>query len=528
MTAARGPVIIGAGINGLVTACAMARAGMKPLVVEKRSLVGGCSVTEEVHPGFQAPILSHGSTLAPALAQDLGLVRHGLEALRPDVRVLALSPGGGPPVTLYDDPARTAAELARAWPADAARYAEFAACFDRIGRFLRPILSMTPPSVDAPTLPETWRLLKLGKGFRSLGRKNGYRLLRWGPMAVADLAAEWFESDLLRAVVAARGIHGAAAGPWSAGTSLPLLFQAATDGQAIWPSATYKGGPGALTRSLADAARQAGAEIRTGARVARIVTKGGRVSTIVLDSGDEIAVDAVISSADPRSTFLGMIDPADLEPDFAHKIRNYRCAGTAAKLNYALAGLPDFAGLPADGARALAGRIHIGPGIDYLERAFDASKYGGFSESPWLDVTLPTIADPSLAPSGAHVMSVHVQFAPYRLRGTDWAAQGAALAGAVEKTLSEYAPNLGSLIVARQVITPADLEAVCGLTGGHILHGEMSLDQLFTMRPLLGWSQHRTPIAGLYLCGAGTHPGGGVPGQSGANAAREIFKDLKR
>jgi phytoene dehydrogenase-like protein len=286
-----------------------------------------------------------------------------------------------------------------------------------------------------------------------------------------------------------------------------------------------KGGPGALTRAMADAAREAGAEIRTGADVARVIVRDGRAAAVVLSDGTEIPATAVISNADPRRTFLQLIDPIDLDPGFLAKVHNYRCVGASAKINLALNGLPPFQGVTNPGD--LRGRIHIGPSVDYLERAFDASKYGAISPEPYLDVTVPTVQDPALAPPGRHVMSVYVQFAPYKLAGRDWTAGRELLFGHVMRALERYAPGLEALVEHRQVITPVDLEEKYGLTGGHILHGEPSLDQLFTMRPILGWAQYRTPIAGLYLCGSGTHPGGGITAGSGRNAAREIVKDLK-
>lgn len=522
MSAQEQVVIVGGGHNGLVVASLLARAGLRPLVVERREVLGGRAVTEEIHPGFRCPTLLHtAGPFSPELISSLGLAAHGLTAIESEVRLHALSLTG-PAITIFQDPARTAHELARDFPNDGARYPAFAETFAKIGRMLRPVLAMTPPAIATPRLPEAWQLLRLGKSFRDLGKKDAYRLLRWGPMAVADLAAEWFATDLLRAVVAARGIHCAFAGPWSAGSSLGVLLQAAHDGNAIAPAATYRGGPGALSEALASAARAAGATIRTGAEVAHIRVQDGKAGAVVLASGEEIAARAVISGADPRSTFLGLIDPVDLEPDFVQMVRNYRSIGTAAKVNYALTGLPAFSG--GNGA-TLAGRIHIGPGIDSLERAFDAAKYGEVSAEPYLDITIPSLADPTLAPAGAHVMSVHAQFVGPRKGAAP--ASGEAVAATVEEVLTAYAPNFKALVAARRVLTPTDLERSYGLAGGHLTHGEQTLDQLLTMRPILGWAQYRTPIPGLYLCGSGTHPGGGITGLPGRNAAREILKDLK-
>jgi phytoene dehydrogenase-like protein len=391
---------------------------------------------------------------------------------------------------------------------------------------------MTPPSIDHPSPDALWNLLKVGRGFRGLGKKEMFRLLRWGPMAVADLVAEFFDTELLRAAIAARGIFGTAMGPWSAGTSAVLLLRAAADPHPLGPAAYPRGGMGSLTRVLAESAQRAGAEIRTESEVAEICVKDGGVSAVVLADGQEIPATAAVSGADPKRTFLRMVDPVHFDPDFLMKVQHYRSSGTTAKINLALSALPDFPARASVAAsesdqRALLGRIHIGPEIDYLERAFDASKYGEFSPAPYLDVTIPSIADASLAPAGQHVMSVCMQYAPFKLKNGGWPSRRQALADTVVKTLSAYAPNLPELVLAAQVITPHDLEETYGLTGGHIFHGELALDQLFTFRPLLDWARYRTPIRGLYLCGSGTHPGNGLTGASGANAAREIIHDLR-
>ncbi|HJZ88787.1 MAG TPA: NAD(P)/FAD-dependent oxidoreductase [Polyangia bacterium] len=527
---ARDVVIIGAGHNGLVAAAYLAQAGLKPLVLERRDLIGGRAVTDEIHPGFRCPALCHSAgPLDGRIARELDLARHGLEWLAPEVRVLALAPDGHA-LALHDDAARTAAGLQPLSARDAAAYPEFAACFARLGAALRPLLAMTPPTAARAGARDLWKLLTLGRRLRGLGKKDLFRLLRFAPMAVADLAAEWFESELLRATIAARGIFASFAGPWSAGTGVALLLQAAHDGHATAPAAFARGGMGAISQALAASARALGAEIRTGAAVSRIAVRDGVAHGVVLASGEEIAARVVVSDADPRSTYLHLLDGACLSPDFTSKMRNYRSVGTVAKVNLALSRLPRFSALaPAgpEGARLLSGRIHIGPDIDYLERAFDAAKYGEPSAEPYLDLCIPTLLDPGLAPAGAHVMSIHAQFAPYALRSGDWAARTDALGRQVLKTLATYAPDLPELIVGAQVLTPVDLEQRYGLAGGHLLHGEAALDQLFAFRPLIGWAQYRSPIARLYLCGAGTHPGGGVTGLSGRNASREIWKDLR-
>ncbi len=539
----RNIIIIGAGHNGLVTAFYLAKAGLKPLVLERREIVGGACVTEEFHPGFRCSTLAASTgPLLPQIIRDLQLERHGVEVITPTVRVF--SPNiDGPSVTIYEDARRTAEEIAAGSAKDAKSYPDFIKAFARIGRALAPLLTMTPPNIDKPAKRELWNLGKLGWGIRGLGKKDEYRLLRYGPMAVADLASEWFETELLRATVASRGIFGAFAGPWSAGTSAALLMQAATDGHAIAPSSFVKGGMGALTQALAKAATEAGAEIRTNAEVVRIQVQDGKAAGVVLANGEEVPGWTTVSNADPGITFLELLAYGVLEPSFLSKIRNYRAHGTVAKVHLALSALPKFAGLnygtpthrgservtcDAESMEKLSGRIHIGPDIDYLERAFDAAKYGDFSPRPYLDITIPSLTDPSLAPSGAHVMSIHAQFAPYKLKDGDWNSRREELGDAVVNVLLDYLPGLKQLIAARQVVTPLDLEQTYGLSGGHIHHGEMSLDQLFAFRPLIGWARYRTPIEGLYLCGAGTHPGGGVTGAPGLNASREIIKDLKR
>ena len=520
--------IIGGGHNGLVTACYLAKSGLKTLVLERRAVVGGGAVTEEIHPGFRVSALDHAAgPFSAEIATELNLSRFGLEMITPEARVLALSPDGRS-LCLYNDVARSVAEIEKFSGKDAKSYPDFVDSFSRIGHVLAPLISMTPPSIEQPTTADLWHLGKVGLAFRGLGKKDEYRLLRWGPMAVADLVAEWFETELLRAAVAARGIYGAFAGPWSAGTSLGLLWQAAMDGSAIGSSLYPKGGMGALSQALAEAAKASGAEIRTGADVSSVAGADGDTPKVALQNGEEIESRVVVSNADPRSTFLNLVDPIDLDPNFLSKMRNYRAPGTAAKINLALSGLPAFRGMNGNDPKSkLGGRIHVGHEIDYLERAFDASKYGEFSAEPYLDITIPSLGDPSLAPEGKHVMSVHVQFAPYQLKEGDWVTRRDEFAKNVIAQLEKYVPGLSDLIVAQQVITPLDLEQTYGLSGGHIHHGEQSLDQFFTFRPLIGWAQYRTPLKRLYLCGAGTHPGGGLTGLPGANAAREITRDFK-
>ena len=538
MTTPREIVIIGAGPNALVAAFYLAKAGLKPLVLEQRDSVGGCAITAEFHPGFRSSILAHAAgPLLPHIAADMQLTRHGLEMMEPGVRLAAVHPDGRG-FALYSDAQRSIESLRRLSPADVEGYTRLCGALERAASVTAPLLSLTPPDIEAlgENLPDIWKFLHTGRSFRKLGRKEMFQLLRWPPMAVADLVSEFFETELVRAAIAARAIFGTAAGPWSAGTAATLLLRAAADPHPAGPSAVPKGGMGALTAAMAAAAREAGAEIRTGAAVAQILVREGAAAGVALTTGEEIAAKSVVSSADPKRTFQRLVDPVHLEPFFLQQIHNYRSLGNVAKINLALGALPEFPALRApDGcgiapSAVLVGRLHIGHEIDYLERAFDASKYGDISPEPILEVAVPSLLDPALAPAGKHVMSVYAQFAPYKLKeGESWEKFGKReeLLRTVIKTLAVHAPKLRDLIEAVQTITPLDLERDYGLTGGHIFHGELTLDQLFTMRPVLDAARYRAPIPGLYLCGSGTHPGTGITGASGANAAREILRDRK-
>ncbi|HEY6050741.1 MAG TPA: NAD(P)/FAD-dependent oxidoreductase [Thermoanaerobaculia bacterium] len=524
-------VIVGGGVNGLVAAGMLARAGLRPLVLERRAVVGGTAVTEEFHPGFRASmVFSSAGPLLPSIVRALDLERHGFVPIRPNVRVFAPS-ADGRALLLHEDPAQTASGLAAFSRKDADRFPAFHESLARIGSLLAPLLSMTPPRIDRPGGRDVLGFAQLGRKFRALPKRDAWRLLRWGPMAVADFAAEWFESEPLRAAVAARGVAGSFAGPWSAGTAANLLLAAAADPHSGGPAGFVRGGMGALSEALASSARTAGAEIRTGAPVASIRVKDGAATGVVLEDGEEIEAGIVVSSADPKSTLLRLVDPGEQDPEFLANLSNYRSEGVVAMVHYALSGLPAFRALAAgngDAKSALSGRIHLGTEIDEIERAFDAAKYGDLSPRPFCEATIPTLSDPSLAPAGGHVLSVRAQYAPYRLASGAWDERRSELPRAVAKIVSEHAPGFEDRVLGTRVLTPKDLEETYGLTGGHVFHGEHSLDQIFTMRPLLGWGRYRTPIPGLYLCGSGTHPGGGLTGASGANAAREIVKDRKK
>jgi phytoene dehydrogenase-like protein len=526
-SARRDIVIIGGGHNGLVAAFYLAKAGFKPLVLERRPQVGGAAITDEFHPGFRCSTLAHCSgPIRPDIVRGMQLQKHGLRVITPETCVTALSPDGRA-LSLSQDENKAAQAIAAFSQKDAAKYPEFEKSLAKISKVIAEALATTPPDLDHPSGGDLWSMLKTGRALRHLGKRDMYRVLRWGPMAVADLVAEYFETELLRAVVAARGIFGAFLGPWSAGSSLQLLIRAAGDAHPAGSAFFAAGGMGSLTAAMASAAKAAGVEIRTRAEVIEIRVKDGAATGVLLATGEEISATAVVSNADPKRTLLQLTDPTHLSPDFVQKLQHYRGNGTVAKINLALSALPTFTALKNGDAGALQGRLHIGHEIDYLERAFDESKYGNFSRQPYLEAAIPSLTDPTLAPDGQHVMSIYMQYAPYKLKG-DWESQRSTLGQTVVQTLAQYAPNLPELILTHQIITPLDLEQVYGLTGGQIFHGDLALDQFFTMRPLLDWARYRTPIDNLYLCGSGTHPGAGLTGGSGANAAREILKALKR
>jgi phytoene dehydrogenase-like protein len=508
-------VIIGAGHNGLTTAFYLAKAGLKPIVLEARADVGGGAITGEIHPGFHCPVLTHEVLLQQRVVQDLELQQHGLQLLPSPASICAPSPGG-PPLLIDDSPDATRTSVRAFSAKDADALPAFRMAIERTARVLASTFEYPPPPIDRPGAGDLWNLLKTARAFRALGTRDAQRLLRWGPMPVADLVGEWFEHDLLRAAVAGPALTGTMLGPRSAGSSLMLLLREAHRQLAGGPL-RVRGGPGAATGAIAGAARSAGADIRTSTAVERIVVRDNTVHAVVA-GGHTINTDLVISSADPKTTLLRLVEPSELSPDFALKLQNYRASGTLAKVNLALASLPDFG----CGTEALSGRIHIGPDLDYLERAFDHTKYGELSAEPWLDLTMPTLLDDTLAPPGAHVASIYVHYVPRTLRAADWTGARDTLLSAVFTVLERYAPDIRKRTVAAQVLTPFDLERDYGLAGGHIFHGELALDQLFTMRPLLGHARYATPIRGLYLCGAGTHPGGFMTGGSGRLAADAI------
>ena len=519
-------VIVGAGHNGLVTAGYLARAGLRTLVLERRSRAGGALATEEIAPGVRAPIGADVlGGLRASVVRELQLGEYGLRAVEPDVVAFAPS-ADGPPITLWRDPARTATELRTGRPRDADGFLAFDRKVRSLVRFLTRVQATEPPDLAAASLADGFKGLTLANALRHLGKRQIHETLRVLPMSVADLVSEAVDDEALRGVLGARGIRYSAMGPRSAGTALNFLWDSAFGGGAAGRTVFARGGPDALVEALLAAARSYGTTVRCGADVSAIRTKGGSVQGVALADGEEIDARIVASSADPKHTLLRLLDPAEVGPTLSWRAQNIRTPGVVAKVTLVLDALPVFG---VDDER-LRGRIVIAPSLYDLERAFDDSKYGRISAGPYLEATIPTLSDPALAPEGTHVVTALFQYAPRHLRDTDWdeAARDQVMDTAV-RTLEAYAPGIAGTIVARHVVTPADLEREYGLSGGHPMHGEHALDQFFAWRPLLGHARYRlAEIRGLYLCGAGAHPGGGVTGGPGSNAARAILADHRR
>jgi phytoene dehydrogenase-like protein len=520
-------LVIGGGHNGLVAAAYLAKAGAKVTVLEARDEVGGILANTEIAPGFTAPGIAHTvGRLRPSVVRDLRLDAHGLRMLPSDVRVHAPQPDGSA-VTFWADAARTARELRSRSAHDADAYVAFDRRVRAVASFLAYINAATPPDVKSPSIGDAIIGLKLGKAFRDLGVRAGREAIRALPMAVADLVGEAFEDEAVRGPLVSRGVLYTATGPWAAGSAAVFLTDSAgNDGGAAGQATIARGGSGALADALAAAASAFGAEIRIGAEAAEIRTRDGRAVGVTLADGTTLDARLVVSAADPKRT-LALVDPTELGPEMVWRAGNIRQPGATAKVNLALGGLPAFHGA-ADDATKLQGRIVLGTSIDHVERAKDAWKYGHVAEDPWMEATIPTLLDPSLAPDGKHVLSVLVEAAPRHLRDGDWSSEAERLGDVTVKALERYAPGLGELVEARQVITPGAFETDYRLSGGHVYHAEPGLDQFFAWRPLNGEARYRFVVDGLYLAGSGAHPGGGVTGGPGANAARQILADRKK
>ncbi len=517
-------IIIGAGPNGLVTAAYLAKAGRKVLVLERRPVIGGIAASEAILPGFKYATCAHlAGSIWPGIVADLDLQKHGLELLPVDPLLFAPS-RDGQSLLIPRDAAKARDEIQRLSARDAEKFGEFCALTRKLSEFLLTLYSLPLPDRATPGERQPIKLIKAAWKFHRLGKKQVYEFLRILPMSMADLLNEWFESETLKAAIAASSLLASFAGPRQQGTAYNFLHHhiGAAPG-ALRAGSFVRGGMNRFPYALSLTAQQQGAEIRTDAEVVSIPTKNGSAIGVVLSNGTEFNSEIVISSVDVKKTFLKLVEPTFLDPHFLLQVKNIRSRGTVAKVNLALDALPRF-NSPAAPTLGLGGIIHIAPTIDYLERAADDAKYGRFSQQPFLEMTIPSISDPTLAPLGKHVMSVWMQSAPYHLRDSNWHNQRDALGDTVVNIIESYAPGFKNSILQRQVLTPLDLEQTYGLTEGHLYHAEIALDQIFFMRPLPGWARYHTPIDNLYVCGSGTHPGGGITGLPGYYAAKEILK----
>jgi phytoene dehydrogenase-like protein len=518
-------IVVGGGHNGLVCAAYLARAGRRVLVCERRPVLGGAAVSEELHPGFTFSVCSYVVSLfRPHIIRELHLERHGLEIIPLDCSFTPLPDGRS--LARWSDAHRTRDEIAGFSPRDAEVYPEFGLALLRLAAFAKHVIDAPAPDPTSLDPRELVRLLRLGRAFGHLPPDLRYLQLKLLTMSAVDFLDLWFESPVLKATLSVSGIIGTFLGVRSPGTAYVLLhhYMGEIDG-AFRAWGFSKGGTGRVSLAVAAAARSHGAEILTSAGVARIRLAGDRATGVVLDGGDEIAARVVVSGVDPHRTFLRLVGREHLAPPFVRQLERYRLRGSSGKVNLALDRLPEFTCRPGDGPH-LRGDIAIAPSVEYLERAYDEAKAGAFSRRPYLNVVIPTLSDPGLAPPGKHVMSIFVQYAPYHLaEGPErWPQRREAFGDAVVATLAEYCPDLPGSILYRQVLTPWDLEQEFGLTEGNIFHGELGLEQLLFLRPAAGWARYRSPIRGLWLCGSGTHPGGGVMGACGELAAKTLLR----
>jgi phytoene dehydrogenase-like protein len=517
-------IVIGGGHNGLVNAAYLARAGKRVLVLERRHLLGGAAVTEEVFPGFKFSVCSYVvSLLRPEIIRELDLPRHGLEILPLDGTFTPMP--GGDYLWRVNDHAKTRREIARHSKLDAEAYDEYGKAMVEMAHFVKPVMNMTPPDPASLKLKGLMELLTMGRRFQKLSAEDKYNQVQLMTMSAVDFLDQWFETDVLKATMSASGIIGTFLGVRSPGTAYVLLhhYMGEIDG-AFRSWGLSRGGTGAISNAIGNAAREAGAEIRTEAPIAKIILKNGEAKGVALENGDEFYAEVISSSVDPRLTFMKMVGPEHLPEDFVEDIKRYKFRGSSGKVNLALDALPNFKSIPGAGPH-LRGAISISPSVDYMERAYDDAKYGRYSRRPYVDIVIPSLTDPSITPPGKHVMSCFVQYAPYNLKAGTWDEKREEFGDTVIDTIAEHAPNIRDIILHRQVLTPLDLEREFGLSEGNIFQGELTLEQLFFLRPAPGWAQYRSPIKNLYMCGSATHPGGGIMGASGRNAAMAILKD---
>jgi phytoene dehydrogenase-like protein len=518
-------IVVGGGHNGLVAAAYLSRAGKKVLVVERREMPGGCAVTEELWPGYRVSTGAYlVSLLQERIVRELELERFGYEVLPKDPAFFSVYPDGRH-LFFWQDEHKTLAEVAKFSQRDAEMFPKYEAYLERLAVVVESLLLVTPPELPPRKTGDFIEYLKLLARFRKLGPREINGLVKIFTQSAADLLDEWFESPEIKVTLATDGVIGANGGPRSAGTAYILMHHCmggVAGKRGLW--GFVKGGMGKVSEAIAASARSHGAQIRFDAPASRVLIRNGQAYGVVLENGEEIHSPVVASNLDPKTTFLKLVEHGHLRPDFLADIRRYRVEGTSLKMNLALDGLPNFTALPGTPGPQHGATMHICPSIDYVERAWDDAKYGRPSQNPLLEMTCPTIYDPELAPRGKHIMGIFLQYAPYTLRDANWDDLREPYGDRVLDVISEYTPNIHQIVKERQVLSPLDLERRFGIAGGNIFHGEMSLDQMFFLRPVAGWARYRTPVRGLYLCGSGAHPGGGVMGAPGYNAAREMLK----
>ena len=522
-------IVIGAGHNGLTAAAYLARGGLSTLVLERRDIVGGCCVTEEIAPGCRASTTSYiASMLRPEVISELRLADYGLRMIPCDPAIQVPFPDGHV-VPWWADRERARQEFAKLCAKDAARFVQVDDQLKKLARYLQPFFLEPPPEIDTSTFKGWSDLFRVGKRLRGISNNEIAQLVSFLTGSLGEFLDQNYESEKMRTMFLANNVYGKHGGPYQPGTAIGLLFHLLSGGEHELQGfyGHVMGGMGSITQALGAAGKKLGVEIRTGASVAHVNVRNGRARSVVLEDGTELRARIVLSNADPKRTFLHMIDAKDLPEDFLFAVRGIKMQGPCAKVNMVLGEEPRFTGTSPQ-ATALERTFYtLVPSLEFAERCYDLAKFGEIPEELWVDCVVSSNADNSLAPPGKHILTCFVQYVPYHLREGNWDEKRELLGDRVVKKIAEYAPNVPSAILARQVLTPLDLERTYGLTEGNIFHGDLRLEQLFFMRPVPGWSQYRTPIDGLYLCGAGAHPGGGVTGAPGRNAAHQALRDWR-
>ena len=523
-------IVIGGGHNGLTAAAYLARAGLSTLVLERREIVGGCCVTEEIAPGCRVSTTSYiASMLRPEVIQDLNLSSHGLRMVPCDPAIQVPFPDGHV-MRWWANRDRAKTEFAKVSAKDAETFVRLDEQLKKLARYLQPFFLEPPPEIDFGSVGGWADLLRLGSRFRGISSNEIAQLISFLTGSLGEFLDNNYESEKIKTMFLANNVYGKHGGPYQPGTAIGLLFHLLSGGEHELQGfyGHVMGGMGSITQALAAAGQKLGVEIRTSSPVTQIDVRQGRARGVVLQDGTEIRARLVLSNADPKRTFLGMLDEKDLPAEFVHAIRAIKMDGPCAKVNFVLSEEPHFTGTPKSATRLERTFYTLVPSLEFAERCYDITKFGEIPDELWVDCVISSNADDSLAPAGKHILTCFVQYVPYHLRNGNWDAKREVLGDRVVKKIGEYAPNVPHSIIARQVLTPLDLERTYGLTEGNIFHGDLRLEQLFFMRPVAGWSRYRTPIDGLYLCGAGAHPGGGVTGAPGHNAAHQVLRDWKK